>query len=195
MKRWGLAAIALSAAMFAAGCASVTLAPAGPYKAGASYSVTLGRAWSDITAASPNLQDGVRVLSIDGPLLNRLFLAVDIAPGQGVIKPPRRETRAPVYRADMTSREISEMLLETLSGMNYQKVEEVELNPGKFLDGAGVRVTFKAQTKEGLEMSALAVAAPRNGKLQAILFVAPSEYYFQRDLPEVERIISSVVAP
>lgn len=190
-----LRSLVAAVALTLAACATPPrLAEPGPYPVGAAYSVTLGKTWSDITSAASGLSPNVRVLSIDGVLLNRLYLAHDIPAGQGLIKPERRQEaeRVPVFRADMTSRELSEMLVETLVAMGYQRVEEVELTPARFLDSDGVRVLLSAQTQPGLNMSALAVAAARGGKLQALLFVAPSEYYFPRDEAEITRMFNNI---
>jgi len=192
-KLW-LAVAALCAGMALSGCAGgITAVNPGPMAAGSAYTLSLGRQWSDISAIMPNRPANVRLLTIDGPLLNRLYVANDIVPGAGLMRPPNRQTSVPVYRADMTSRELVELITETVAGFEYLNVEPDALAPVVFAGRNGVAFTFTAQTKEGLQISGRAVAAARDDRLQAVIYHAPSEHYYARYQAEVDRIFDSVV--
>ena len=65
-------------------CAANSNVPAGPMKVG-SAEVTLGRDWSDISTIMTGSVKKVRVLSIDGPLLNRLYVR-DAAVGGNIAR-------------------------------------------------------------------------------------------------------------
>ncbi|MBI1187770.1 MAG: hypothetical protein GC206_10675 [Alphaproteobacteria bacterium] len=89
MTRTVLVTALLAGALALSGCATVT-AVQGPYNPGGAYAVTLDRQWSDISAIMTQRPRNVRLLSIDGPLLNRLYIASAIEPGQFLVKPARR---------------------------------------------------------------------------------------------------------
>jgi hypothetical protein len=65
------------------------------------------------------------------------------------------------------------------------------LRPQTFAGGDGLRVDFQAQTVEGLEVSGAALLSVRNSKLNAIVFLAPKEYYFPQHIDEVEAVFKS----
>lgn len=184
----------LAAALVASGCAGgVTAVGAGPYAVGRAYNVTLGRTWNDISSMAPQRVQNLRLLSLDGPLLDRLYLAHDIAPGAGLIRPVNREDRVPLYRADMTSRELVEFLNETLIAWGYTNVENAALRPADFSGRQGVQFEFTAQTKEGLNMTGRAAAAAQNNRLQAAVYLAPTEHYYAANQPEVDAIFASIL--
>jgi hypothetical protein len=175
-----------------ASCATVSDAPTGAYKVGEAYQVTLGREWSDMSALLGVRQKGVRILSIDGPLLNRLYLSEGLSPGDALIQSTVKERPTPTYKADFSPQECVEFVGESLSALNYDKVETANLRPAKFGDADAVRFDLTAKTKEGLDMSGSAEVSQKGGKLYLILFIAPTEHYFADGLPEVESIMTSV---
>lgn len=175
------------------GCASITSAGPGAYAVGEAYSVTLGREWSDVSVMAPKRPSNLRVLSIDGPLLNLFYLAHDIEPGAGLIRPASRNETVPVYRADMTSREIVEFVTSSVEAWGYLNVTTEALLPADFGGRPGVAFDFSAQTEEGLNISGRAAAAARNEQLQVMVYLAPSEHYYARHQAEVDAIFASVV--
>lgn len=184
--------LALACAILAlAGCATVTDAPAGAYQVGTAYHVTLGRHWSDVSALVGVHQPGVRTLSVDGPLLNRLYLSEGLAPGAALVTSQVKERPTPTFKADLTPTEMIEFVTDSVAALGYVKVESSTPRPGKFGDADGVRFDLSARTQEGLDISGAALTAVRGGKLYVILFLAPSEHYFGDGLPEVEQIMKS----
>jgi hypothetical protein len=183
------AAAALSLAL--AACASIAEVPAGPYAMGDGKTVTLHRSWSDVSAFLPQRQKKVRVLSIDGPALNQLYLAQGLAPGEGLLKPVSKEHRVPVYRADLSPTELVEFVADTLSALGYERVQSSKLAPARLVGADGLRFEIQALTKDGLEMSGLAQVAETNGKLYLALYLAPTEHYFAATLPDVDAILSA----
>lgn len=190
------AALALSVLGLAAlgGCAAgVTAAGPGAYAVGEAYTVTLGREWSDISGIAPERPGNLRLLSIDGPLLNRLYMAHDVQPGSGLVRPSSRDRVVPVYRADMTSRELVEFVTQSVEAWGYLNVETEALLPADFAGRPGVAFNFAAQTEEGLNMSGRAAAAARDNALQVMVYLAPTEHYYARHQAEVDAIFASVV--
>lgn len=193
MRGAALAVSVLGLAVLGGCAAGVTAAGPGAYAVGDAYSVTLGRQWSDISGITAQRPTNVRLLSIDGPLLNRLYLAHDVAPGAGLIRPSSRDQTAPVYRADMTSRELVEFVTQSVEAWGYLNVETEALLPADFAGRPGVAFNFAAQTEEGLNISGRAAAAARDSELQVMVYLAPSEHYYARHQTEVDAIFASVI--
>lgn len=184
------AALGLLVAALAA-CVTVTSAKPGPYKVGSTYTVTLGREWSDVSAIMMARPKHVRLLSIDGPLLNRLYLTDGIAKGSFLVKPASKEAPTPTYRDGLSQTEIVEFVVDSVEAIGYERSESANIRPAKFGAADGLRFEVSAKTPEGLDMSGTALVAERGGKLFVILYVAPSEHYYAATLPEVERIMTT----
>ena len=191
MKRLFNAALAMVALLAVSGCVSITDAPAGAFKVGNAYSVTLTRQWADISQIMNARPKNVRLLSIDGPLLNRLYLTDALSPGDYLVKPASKEKPTPTYRADLSPTEIVEFVANSVSALDYLKVETSNLRPGQFAGTQGIRFDLTATTKEGLDISGTALATEKGGKLYVILCLAPTEHYYGDVLPEVEAIMQS----
>lgn len=187
--RWrALASAVLLAALPA--CATVTLAPAGPYAVGG-QSVTLGRSWSDISILLPGRPKNVRLLTIDGPLLNRLYIVDGLADGRALASPAGKDPPTPRWRSDLSSGEQVEFVADSVAAMGYQRVETKDLRPARVGGVDGLRFSIAAKTAGGLDISGVAQVAESGGRLFLILFLAPTEHYFGAQEAEVEGIMSS----
>lgn len=184
-------AVAAALLLALAACATVSNAPVGAFKVGESYSVTLGRQWSDVSGIVVGRPKYVRLLSIDGPQLNRLYLSGGITPGAFFVKPAEKEKPTPVYRAGLSETEIAEFITDSVAALGYQRPENSNLRPAKFGAADGVRLDISTRTAAGLEMSGTALAAERGGKLHVILYLAPTEHYYQATLAEAEAVMAS----
>lgn len=187
LLRLTLAALSMLAL---AACASISAAPAGPLKVGASQ-VTLGRTWSDVSAMMPYRAKKVRVLSIDGPRLNRLYISDALAVGDGLIKSPRKEVRVPVIRADMSAVERVEFVAESVAVLGYQRVETARPRSASWGGQPAVLFDITAKTEDGLDVQGLGMTAAIGGKTHVIIYLAPAEHYFQASLSEVETVMAS----
>lgn len=176
-------------ALALAGCVSIT-AVNGPYSAAGGYHVTLTRQWSDLTSINPNRPENVRYLSIDGPLLNRLYLA-SLLPGQSLVKHADPHAPRPTYRTDMSDTELVEFVTDCIAAMDYETPATTAIRPQSIGSETGVRFDISARTKEGLNVSGTALVARHGGRLEIMLFLAPSEYYYGSLMPDVERVFSS----
>lgn len=174
---------------FASGCATASLAQ-GSYKAGSAFTVTLARPWSDLSAMLLPRPPGVHMLSIDGPLLNRLYLA-GLAAGQSLVRPTDRDTPRPTFRADMSDGELVEFVTDCVAALEFQAPEASALRPQNFGASPGVRFNLSTRTAEGLEISGTALVARAGDKLNVMLFLAPSEHYYASLLADVEFVFAS----
>lgn len=178
-------------ALLLSACAGMPKAVSGPYAVGKSYSVNLDRQWADVTPILVSKPKGVRLLSIDGPLLNQLWITEGLADGAHLVKPLAKEAPTPMFRADMSESELIEFMSDSLIALDLQRLEMRRATPAKFGAADGLRLEWTGKTKEGLDMSALALVAEHNSKLHIILFVAPSEHYFGAQRANVEQIMAS----
>jgi hypothetical protein len=186
------AVLAAPIAAFAAGCATGGGIVTGQYRAANAFNVTLGREWSDISWLLPNRPPNVRLLSIDGPLLNRLYLAA-LEPGQSLVRPSDRDTPRPTFRADMNDTELVEFVIDCVA-QEYQTPEATALRPQNLGASPGVRFDVTARTAEGLNISGTALAALTGERLHLMLFLAPSEHYYGALAGDVEAIFASAAA-
>jgi hypothetical protein len=188
-----LACAALCASLLVSSCAAgITEAPAGPYKAFGT-SVSLESTWADITGINALFSPGTpraKVLSMDGPFLNRLYL-VELKPGEPMVRAASRERPTPVFRADMSENEQVEMVAESVTALGYSRVETRDLRPQTVSGVEGLRFDFDAQTKEGLNIDGTALAARTRDRLHLIVFFAPEEHYFPALRDRVETILAS----
>lgn len=182
--------LAAGALLAVSACAAISNVPAGPMKVG-SAEVTLGRDWSDISTIMTGSVKKVRVLSIDGPLLNRLYVTDGLSAGESLIKAPSKDRPTPTLREGMNSSERMEFVADSVAAMGYQRVETQRPRPAKFGDASGVRFDISARTEDGLDVLGTAMAAEAGKKSYFVLYLAPAEHYFQAGLPEVEKVIAS----
>lgn len=186
-----LKAAVLMAALALSACVTIPSAPAGAYKVSPAYHVTLGRQWSDLSPIMYGQPKSVKLLTIDGPALNRLYVTDGLAPGGFIVKPTKKEQPTPTYRAGMTPNELAEFLVDTVAALDYERTEMSGLRPAKFGDADALRIDIKAVTKEGLLISGTALVAESGGKLYVILYLAPTEHYYGSTLSEVEGIMNT----
>lgn len=184
-----VASVAIAAVL--SGCTSISAAPAGAFKAPGPYQVTLGRSWADVSGIMVQQPKSVKLLSIDGPMLNRLYLVGGVKPGESMVKPFTKEQPTPIYKAGMSVRERIAFVGDSVSAMQLLKVETSRPRPVKFDTAEGVRFDLTAKTVDGLDVRGTAEVAEADGKLYAIIYFAPAEHYFDATLPEVEKVMAS----
>jgi len=196
-----LAVGGLIAGVLLAGCASgPTLAPAGNLAVGDGYSVSLDRNWSDVTGSlGIGKAPKVRVLTIDGILLNRL----DVSQGLGsadplMVSPAAGDTSSnPALRgkADMSLSEQMEFVAQSVSALDYHKVETANPKPVRVGSVKGVRFELTAVTAEGLNIRGLAQAISSKGQSYYIVYLAPAEHYYDANLKSATAVMDSAKLP
>ena len=148
ITRRGLVAAAAGGALLA-GCATVTLAPAGVYKTERAFTVALQRPWSDMTAMLTPRPAGVHLLTMDGPALNQLYLA-SIAPGGPLFRHADRDTPTVTYRADMSDTELVEFVIDSLA-LAYQDPQSTALRPQTLAGAPGLSLLAKRDWAAGTD--------------------------------------------
>lgn len=193
MTRFSCAAL-VAAALVMTACAPIAMAPAGPYKVGKGASTTLDRNWNDISQLMLGQPKTVRLLSVDGPLLNRLYLSDGLGEGDAFVRPVRsREATTPVYRADMGFSEQVEFIADSVTALGYEHVASSAVRPIAVSDTRGVRFEISAETKEGLEIKGFGQAVAKNGRLYVAVYLAPAEHYFDATRGNAEAAMNGLV--
>lgn len=193
MKRLAKSTVAVVAgAALLGACAPIKLAPAGAYRVGSGPTVTLDRPWNDISAIWTDRPAKVRLLSLDGPLLNRLYLTEGLVAGDVLVKAPRKEARTPVYAEEMSITEQIEFIAESVTALGYERVAASGARPLDLGGDRAVRFDITAQTGEGLDIRGLGQAVKRQGKLYVAIYLAPAEHYFDATLPSAQRSMESL---
>ena len=163
----------------------------GEYAAEGAYSLRFGKLWSDITSDSQNLSNNVKILTIDGALLNRLYLVEGLASGSGIVQSRGEEDQVPVYTDGMNFRELTEFTAQTVEVLDYANVEVGDFSVGSLGGERAVVFSLAAQTDDGLNISGRCLAGVKNGLFNGLIYLAPAEYYFDLHRDEVEAIFRS----
>jgi hypothetical protein len=136
------------------------------------------------------------VWTIDGVGLDELRFLTGVAPGAPLLRIPGVEQKDMVlYNTTMLPDDVMEMIAGTLGKAGNQQLRTSALRPVPFGAVTGFRFDLAFTTQDGLQMKGLALFAQRRKKLDVILFVAPSEYYYEKYAPTVEKIFASVRVP
>ncbi|PZO55339.1 MAG: hypothetical protein DCF16_03335 [Alphaproteobacteria bacterium] len=188
ITRRGLVAAGASGALLS-GCVAAKLVQPGAYRVAGAYSIQVTQAWSDVTPLVRQ-EEGVRLLTRDGPALNQLFAAA-IAPGGALAFLADRDTPRPRYRADMGDTEVVEFVIDSTAAWGYQDPESTNLRPQSFAGSQGVRFDLTARTQPGLEIAGSGLVARADDKLHVLLFLAPNEHYYGAYAQEIEAIMAS----
>jgi len=192
-----IAATALTAVLLS-GCGGATLAPKGALAVGTGYSVSLSRDWSDISPLYLHAKK-VKILSIDGAGLNRLFVSEGLSAADPLMVNPqkgdRKDAPAPRGKASMSYSEQIEFVSASLAALDYQKIETDAPKPVDLQGTRAVRFEITAKTPEGLDVRGLAQAATKGGLSYYIVYIAPTEYYYDRSLSDVVATMDSARLP
>lgn len=189
-----VAVIGASVAILAACGSGPRLVPAGKLAFG-NASVTFGRDWSDIGVLSYHKAKKVRILSIDGPGLNRLYISDGLTSDDPLMVSPtagdRKNAPAPRGKKDMSLSEQMEFVATSLNVLEYQKVETDNPKPVTVGDSRGVRFEFTAKTSDGLDIKGVAQAVSKGGLNYYIIYLAPAEHYFDARLKDALAVMDS----
>ncbi|MGH6970296.1 MAG: hypothetical protein ACREEQ_01680, partial [Caulobacteraceae bacterium] len=150
------------------------------------------REWSDISGLYGVKLPGVKVLTVDGPLLDRLYLSEGLAPGASLVTSQVKDKPTPIFKSDFTLEDTVQFVADSVAALGYDHVATANLRPAKFGGADAVRFDLAAKTSDGLDISGAGLTALKDGKLYVILFLAPSEHYYGAGLDEVNGVMASV---
>lgn len=189
----------LSATVLAlSACASgPTLAPKGAFQSGQA-SVVLDRDWSDTSTVFNSRTPKVKLLTIDGVGLNRLYVSDGLDPSEPLMIGPNGDTKdkpAPRGSKNMSLTEQVEFVTQSVAEQGYLKVEYQKPKPVTIGTAKGVRFEMTMRTTDGLDMRGLGQAVTHKGKSYYIVYLAPAEHFYETYLPNALAAMDSVTLP
>jgi hypothetical protein len=131
----------------------------------------------------------------DGFALNELTFYGGIKPGEPIFRQGyEHDQKLPKFKAEMLPTDLVEMFEASNRVLLQSSVFKVELTePAKLGKHNAVRFQYSyAVQAEDLPRKGEAVAAIVGGELYIVNFIAPSLYFFDRDIGEVRKMIESV---
>ena len=157
-------------------------------------SVQPGMKWNKVTNHS--FAGKVELWTIDGPVLNPLLFFPGVPDGEPLFT--RRmmgggqQEKPPVFKASMNPIEIQELLEATIA-RHFQTTlaEGRNLKPTPIADGKGFRFETRMVGRDEVERAGVFVGTIRNKKLYGAWFQGAKLHYFNRYLPEFDRLVSS----
>jgi hypothetical protein len=133
--------------------------------------------------------------TIDGMLLNRLMIFSQVKPGEHVFqraKERRSRPDGPWYRAGMRLDELQQLVVDGLVDQDWVGVGSSNLRPHDFGGVEGVRFDLRMTHPDGLIYEGTAAAVEREGRLTVLVWLAPKEHYYGRDIAAVNAMLDGM---
>lgn len=194
MRRWFIvrnALVACGIAVLLAACASggtSRLVQPGEVRAG-KLVLNSEMEWTRATSNRSQLW------TIDGELLNLLYLVHTVKDGDYIFLGQRESKRrpdAPYYHKGMREDELRDLVADGLLNAGFVGVSPSNLRPATFGGRPGLRFDVDLQTSEGLQYQGLVAMFEHDKGLALAIFIAPREYYFPRDGAKVSRMFDTL---
>lgn len=133
--------------------------------------------------------------TVDGPMLNRLSIYSRVKPGEHVFQKAReRRSRpdGPWFRSGMRLDELQQLVVDGLVDQDWVGVDAMRLRPHSFGGIEGVRFDLRMTHPDGLIYEGTAAAVEREGRLTVLVWMAPKEHYFGRDVAAVNAMLDGM---
>lgn len=184
-------AAALLLALLLAGCASSgrPLVEPGPNPAGGKLMIDSEMEWTRMSTLR------FQLWTIDGELLNRLYLIPGVREREYIFLGRRQTNRrpdGPFFQPGMRADEQRDLILDGLRAAGAVNLVATNLRPVDFGGREGLRFEFSMANEEGLKYQGMAAAFEHERQLALALFLAPSEYYYPRDAAKVDRMLNTL---
>lgn len=136
------------------------------------------------------------ILSRDGPSLNLILIAEGLGKGREVLSGLWRFERqgGATVRSALGLLDLPDLFCDALAIEGFVDVEPArEPEPSRWRGRRAVRFELRMADEEGLRYRALGVASlDERRRLGYLLYLAPAEFFFERDLPAVERFLAAL---
>jgi len=181
--------LALLLLLTLAGCASNRLVKANAGIEVFDMQLDTGLDWARIKRPRQELW------TIDGMPLNRFVVISGIRPNEHVFLLRRERAHrpdGPWYRPGMRADEIRDVVLDALREGGWSNVQSSNFRPANFGGVAGLRFDATMTERNGLIYKGTFGAAEHGGRLTQFFWMAPGEYYYDRDVVAVNRMMDSI---
>lgn len=161
----------------------------GPNPAGGRLMIDSDMEWTRFSG--PRYQ----LWTIDGELLNRLYLIPNVREREFIFLGQRQTQRRPdgaFYHRGMRADELQDLILDGLRQAGAVNLQAANLRPVQFSGRDGLRFEFELHNDEGLKYRGMAAAFEHDTGLALALFMAPATYYYPRDAARVERMLGTL---
>jgi len=175
----------LFTAFAAAAGASMRDPAPGVYRVGDDSIVQIDHVWSDFTRSGARK---LRLLSQNGPTLDRLYLVGGLKPGEGLTNRPRG---AGVVKSDSTAEDLHAFIVVSVDALGFTTSVLSNHRPAPLAAADGWRVDIATATSDGLALSGAEPYAQKADRLSAILCLVKTEQYFADGWHLVEAIMAS----
>ncbi|MFT4179299.1 MAG: hypothetical protein QM612_07530 [Thermomonas sp.] len=185
--RW--AVLALLTCLLAACAAGGPLVKPGRTTAGSDLSIEAGMEWTRMGGTREQLW------TIDGPLLNSLYLIPTVREREFVFLGQRQTKRRPdgaFYHRGMRADELRDLIADGMRAIGAVNIETLNLRPVDFGGREGLRFEMTMDNEAGLKYRAMAAAFEHEKGLALALFYAPAEYYYPRDEAKVSAMLDTL---
>ena len=157
-------------------------------------SVEPGMTWNKM--GSHRFKGKVEVWTLDGPTLNTLVFFTGVPDGEPLFVPTnaseKQEEKPPVFRSSMNPLEVQELLQATMARFFGSTIAETQnLNMQPVAEGNGFRFETHLIGNDEVERSGIFTGTISKGKLYGAWFQGAKLHYFERYVPEYDRIIAS----
>ena len=176
--------LAVGAAFLAlAACNGFTLVePNKEIKIADSYTMMTGMEWNRVQ------RNNVDVWTLDGVGLQFLSLKNGIKDGEKISV----EDKAPVYKKNMTTLELLDLVKSELVATNRHNIQVLESRPVKVGDHPGFVTEISFEDDDGLEYRTLVKGFVRDEKLNLMSYIGLTEYYYERGRADVSSMMESM---
>jgi len=184
----------LCVALLAACATPFTLIEPKRQTVGGVISVQPGMKWTRMDFS--DYEGKVEAWTLDGPVLNTLLFFTGVPDGAPLFtrrsRRPGREEKPPAFRATMNPIEIQELLEATVARYFQTTLAEGRsLRAETIAEGRGFRFETRIVGRDEVERRGVFVGTVRKDKLYGAWFQGAKLHYFERYLPEFDRIIDS----
>ncbi|TAD88105.1 MAG: hypothetical protein EAZ99_14850 [Alphaproteobacteria bacterium] len=176
-------------------CNQWTLVNPGPTNIRSSLQLSPTIAFNQRAGALP--AQPTETWTLDGPLLNRVWILPGIPEGRPLVVAPStfadpNARPFPAIKPTMNETEMMELIADTISIDNGQVALTTEnLRPTTFSGQPGFRFDFQFAGRNELRYRGSFVGAMIDGKLFGVMLTATSLHHYQSLLPEFERLAAS----
>jgi hypothetical protein len=184
-----LALAALLPALAACAGGGGRLVKPGPNPAGGRLMIDSEMEWTRMSASRYQLW------TIDGELLNRLYLIPRVREREFIFLGQRQTRRRPdgaFYHRGLRADELRDLILDGLRASGTADVEATNLRPARFGNRDGLRFEFSLANPEGLRYRGMAAAFEHEKGLALAIFLAPGEHYYPRDAEKVSKMLETL---
>jgi len=133
--------------------------------------------------------------TIDGSNLNELSIFSKVKPRENVFLGQRESKRRPDgawYKPGLRPDELQDLIIDGATRYGWVNAAASNLRPAKVSGANGIRFDLKMTHPTGLNYAGTVLALERDDRLTILVWTAPVEHYYDRDIAAVNKLMDSV---